>query len=614
MRIKWFSFIRIVGLISVLTYHFYRNSYPGGFIGVDVFFTFSGFLITALMIDEFARSNRFCLLAFYRRRFYRIVPPLVISILVVVPLTYLVSPDYITGLGKQITAALGFVTNYFEILSGGSYETKFIPHLFIHTWSLAVEMHFYLVWGLIAFLIAKIIGKKQNEDGATRVANFKIAIFLLSMVFLVASATLMAVKSRGLTDYSPVYFDSLTHLFPFFLGAAVATLTGIKSISRPFEGLIRHTNRWLIVALMALSFAGIFALGFKMDFDSRATYTGGILLASILASLAIVLARMLHDHTPNIDEPKWATFIAATSYSMYLYHWPLFVIFSQVTNTNLAVALTIAVGLPCSALSYYVIEPAIAGKETKMDDRLLHSKALKGLLVLVTILLVAVTGYTVKKAPNLTQLENRLWLGGLEQSKDQMSTYKDVMVDAHIVSVNGYTPVDKIPAGVSIIGDSVTAGARDYLLSHIPDSTVDAQANRSMDLAYTTIIAAQKNHVLRKNVVLCIGTNAHNGSEQQLMRLINDLEPGHHLILMTPYDRRANPTWNSSKFADFERATAPHYDFISLTDWQKLAGEHPEVFNGTDGVHFVGRQSGNIIYTQAIDEGLAAAKDKPVKK
>ena len=69
MRIKWFSFVRIAGLVSVLTYHFFKSAYPGGFIGVDIFFTFSGFLITALMLDEFAKTQRFRLLAFYRRRF-----------------------------------------------------------------------------------------------------------------------------------------------------------------------------------------------------------------------------------------------------------------------------------------------------------------------------------------------------------------------------------------------------------------------------------------------------------------------------------------------------------------------------------------------------------------
>ena len=76
MRIKWFSLVRITGLLLVLLYHYFQDVFPGGFIGVDIFFTFSGFLITALLIDEFARKKEIDIQGFFKRRFYRIVPPL----------------------------------------------------------------------------------------------------------------------------------------------------------------------------------------------------------------------------------------------------------------------------------------------------------------------------------------------------------------------------------------------------------------------------------------------------------------------------------------------------------------------------------------------------------
>lgn len=216
MRIKWFSFVRIAGLLAVLSYHFFSNAYSGGFIGVDIFFTFSGFLITALMIDEFAKSRQFKLIKFYQRRFNRIVPPLLLSILVVIPFTYFVSPDYITGLGKQVAAAIGFTTNYFEIATGGSYESKFIPHLFVHTWSLAVEMHFYILWGLIVALIAKRIRHSQLSQGEA-LKTFRVRLSMLSMLVIIISVSVMGLQSFDLTDYSAVYFSSLTHCFPFLL-------------------------------------------------------------------------------------------------------------------------------------------------------------------------------------------------------------------------------------------------------------------------------------------------------------------------------------------------------------------------------------------------------------
>lgn len=616
MRIKWFSFVRIAGLVSVLTYHFFKNAYPGGFIGVDIFFTFSGFLITALMIDEFAAHGHFKLLAFYRRRFYRIVPPLILSILVVIPLTYLVNKDYITNLGKQVAAAAGFVTNYFEILTGGNYESKFIPHLFVHTWSLAVEMHFYLVWGLLVALFSSIISR-MNYTATRKSRILRWVIGTLSLILAGESFLAMMSSSEGLTDFSAVYFSSLTHIFPFFIGAVLASLTGISSTTAAFERLMHHVNAKSVTCGLLLSFVALGWLGLHLQFAARITYTGGILAASLLAATAILLARMLHTVTPGVQEPRWATFIAAISYSMYLYHWPLFVIFSHLVSVSQAVALTLILSIPLSALSYYVLEPLIAGKHPRIlkpdfnVSRLSYATAITGGILLL------LAGHTIAHAPRLTGLERQLWVSDLYQSTDKMDTAKQVIMAAAAAKAAAKQHqklAAMIPSGVSIIGDSVTLGARDYLSKHIANSTTDAEGERTMDLAYQVMMTAQKNKVLRQNVVICIGTNALDNTDQQLENLIRDLAPGHHLILMTPYDQRADPSWNSSKLAVFERTLPAKYNFITIADWQQLAAKHPEVFKGTDGVHFAGRLSGNIIYAQAINDGLNAARQTALKK
>ena len=118
MRIRWFSCVRVLGLLWVLLYHFYPKYFPGGFVGVDVFFTFSGFLITALMIDEVDRTGRVDMQAFLRRRLYRIVPPVVLMLLVTLPLTWLVRLEYIADLPTQVAGVLGYVTNLYEMLTG----------------------------------------------------------------------------------------------------------------------------------------------------------------------------------------------------------------------------------------------------------------------------------------------------------------------------------------------------------------------------------------------------------------------------------------------------------------------------------------------------------------
>jgi peptidoglycan/LPS O-acetylase OafA/YrhL len=616
MRIKWFSFIRIAGLLSVLTYHFFQNSYPGGFIGVDIFFTFSGFLITALMIDEFAKTRQFKLVKFYQRRFNRIVPPLLLAILVVLPFTYLVSPDYVTGIGKQIAAAMGFTTNYFEIATGGSYESKFIPHLFVHTWSLAVEVHFYILWGLIIAGLVQWM-HKSNSNQKEMVVSFRSMIAFISLVFAAVSVILMGLRSFNLTDYSAVYFSSLTHCFPFFIGALTASFTGITMVPKRFQQTLNQARLMPTVISLVLAFVFLAMLGFVMHFDSQKTYLGGILIASLVTAFAIVKARTLHNLTPNMIEPKWETFIADISYSMYLYHWPLFVIFSQRMNTISAVIMTIVIGVPFSALSYYIIEPLLAGKQPRDIKKTTLLKPIKLGLAAGGLLLLIIAATVIKTAPGLTQLDQKLWISSLYQARDNMTTSKTVIqadVKQQQAAKDKHKQAVTIPKGVSIIGDSVTAGTREYLQQNVADSTVDAAGERTMQLAYDVMMRAQANHLLRENVVLSIGTNALPGSNEQLEKLINDLKPGHRLILVTPYDGRADATWNSFKLAQFERTLPKKYNFITIADWQKMAQKHPEVFAGTDGVHFAGRHEGDVIYAQTVNEGLKQGAKTPVKK
>ncbi|WP_225047317.1 acyltransferase family protein [Lacticaseibacillus kribbianus] len=636
-RINWFSLVRITGLILVLTYHFYPDALAGGFIGVDVFFAFSGFLITSLMIDEFASSQDFDLLGFYRRRFYRIVPPLVLSVLVVLPLTLLVSPDFRAGIGQQVTAALGFVTNYFEIATGGSYETKFIPHLFVHTWSLAVEMHFYVLWGAFVFLLARFVRHFGGRPSALTV-SFRMGLALFALVFGGGSILLMNLQAAGLTEFSPVYFSSLTHGFPFFIGALLATLTGITARPYWFEALGRRANAWWPALLMLAAAAGLFGLGRWLRFDQLSTYQYGMLLAVGLACVMIFAARVLHEATLGATEPWLVSFLADTSYSMYLYHWPLFVIFSHLMPTWQAVLVTIGLGLVLSSLSYYVIEPIIAGRAAKIGPWRPRGWVLGVPIALLALALSGIGVWTVRDAPRQTALQATLEVGGLYQDQDQLGAAR-----SQILAVSAPKPKAKpaatapakpapkvtdyraynqkstaekhdIPAGVSVIGDSVTLGTRQYLGAHVAESTVDAEGDRTMNLAYNVMMAAQKANTLREFVVIAIGTNALDDYAAQTAKVIKDLAPGHKLVFMTPYNREAGPDWNSTKLGELERKLPDKYDWITIADWGQVAPTHPKLFEGTDGVHFAGRREGDILFAQLVNSALIQAAKRPAKK
>lgn len=622
MRIKWFSLVRVTGLALVLLYHFFQTKFTGGFIGVDVFFAFSGFLITALMVDEFGRSGDFKLLAFYRRRFYRIVPPLFLAVLLVIPLTFLVGHDFVTNIGRQIAAALGFTTNYFEIATGGSYENKFIPHLFVHTWSLAVEMHFYILWGLVAFSGAKLI-KRLTKKAERALPRFRAFLGILAFLLASGSFAAMYVGAAGLTDFSRVYFSSVTHSFPFFVGSLLGVLSGIKYPLPLFKSIMAHGNKYVASAMMYLSFVGLVSLGYWLKFDQLLTYRGGLLVATLLAGLMIYSARILHDKTPNTAELRWITFLADVSYSVYLFHWPLYVIFSHLMKNWQSALLTTVLSILLSALSYYILEPVIAGKPAHVFSHTLNWHQLQAPIIVVGLALVGVTGYVVKDAPQLSSLEQNLWISGIYQDVDKVAATHDMALAAttkpQAAAVKGQpapaqrpAPTD-LPKGVSIIGDSVTLGTRRYLGEHVADSAIDAEGDRTMDLAYKVMMEQQKNNLLRQYVVICIGTNALDDYAEQTMKLVNDLAPGHKLILMTPYNAQAGADWNSTRLGDLERTLPNKYKFITIADWGKIAAQHPEVFEGTDGVHFGGIEAGDILYAKVVNQALAAAKHTPAK-
>ncbi|WP_019786894.1 acyltransferase family protein, partial [Streptococcus sobrinus] len=357
MRIKWFSFVRVTGLLLVLVYHFFRKALPGGFIGVDVFFAFSGFLITALLIDEYHRKRSIDLLGFFKRRFYRIVPPVVIMVLVTMPFTLLVRNDFIASIGRQIVAAFGFMTNWYEIFIGSNYENQFNPHLFLHTWSLAVEVHFYIFWGILVWWLSK-----RKLTGV----NFRGAIFLASTALFFSGYLIMFISSFLVDNVSFNYFSTFSHSFPFYLGAIYATMSGVADTTKRFK---KNVERWSLRRILAQfvgSFALLVLLGFVLSYEGQLTYLFGFALASLFACLMIYAARALHDKIPAIDEPVVITFFSDISYGIYLFHWPFYIIFSQLMPNWLASLLTFVLSTIFAALSFYAIEPMIAGKEPKM--------------------------------------------------------------------------------------------------------------------------------------------------------------------------------------------------------------------------------------------------------
>lgn len=603
MRIKWFSLIRITGLLLVLLYHFFQTVFPGGFFGVDVFFTFSGFLITSLLLEEFGQKGKIDILGFFRRRFYRIFPPVVLMILVVMPFTFLVRQDYVAGIGGQIAGVLGFMTNFYEMLTGGSYESQFIPHLFVHNWSLAVEVHYYILWGLAVWLMSK-----QAKTGG----QLRGMVFLLSSITFVVSFLSMFIGSFIVSSYSTLYFSSLTHVYPFFLGSVLATLIGVRHTTP----LLKRLNQTLDLKQTLLVFSAglgvLLLLTFFVKFNYLFAYLLGFLLASLAALLMIVAARLLHEKTPTIEEPKVISFLADTSYAVYLFHWPFYIIFSQLMSNLPAVILTTIFSYLFASLSFYVIEPFIAGKNSSLLQKVKEIPHIQpifagsiGFLSLLTLIVMLI-------APQVGAFETDLMVNGLNQAQTNITRTKTMADQAEASRYN-------IAEGVSIIGDSVTLRATPGLKEVLPDAQTDGQVSRNTKQANAIMLNHSQNKVLPKIVVIATGVNNPEDYKADIDSLITNLPKGHQLVLVTPYegDKTQATQPYVEQYASYVREVAQKYPYIEVADWNQVAKDHPDIWKGTDQVHFgsdnTKLEEGAKLYAETIASAIKALADKPVK-
>lgn len=603
MRIKWFSMVRVTGLLLVLLYHFFQKLFPGGFLGVDVFFTFSGFLITALLIDEFSQSKKIELLAFFRRRFYRIVPPVVVMVLVVMPFTFLIRRDFVAGIGTQIAAVMGFVTNFYEMMTGGSYEAQFIPHIFVHNWSLAVEVHYYLLWGLAVWFLAQYCKTAGQLRGS---------IFLLSSFGLLISFLSMFIGSLLGFSFSGLYFSTWTHIYPFFVGSILATLTGIKQMTGLLKKIIRS---WSLREACLVFAAGAGLLGVMMlwvKFDSLFTYLLGFLLASLSAAAMILATRILHEKTPDLKEPLVLTVIADTSYGVYLFHWPFYTIFSQLMGNLPAVMLTSLLSLAFAGLSFYVIEPIIAGKSPAFLGWDLHFTQLKKVLAMSSVGLLLISLLAIGLAPKIGAFETDMLVNGLHQADTKLNRTKSLAEKGEASSYN-------IADGVTIIGDSVTLRASTPLKEVLPDAQVDAQGSRNTAQAREIMSNNAAAGGLLKTVVVATGVNIVFNYEEELNELVKTLPKGHRLILVTPYDGNSDKYDNpvAEKHAQYARELAKKYAYVTIADWNTTAKQHPGIWVGSDHIHF-GEDADTIaaggrLYAQEIQKAVTKAADGPVK-
>jgi peptidoglycan/LPS O-acetylase OafA/YrhL len=337
--------LRALAVIGVLAFH--DDRLTGGFLGVDLFFAVSGFLITTLLIDELQRTNTIDLIGFWGRRLRRLLPAVMVLLVVVVIFFRLFADT-----GQWIIArndapwAQFYVANWHQISSGAGYWDAFAaPSAFEHLWSLAIEEQFYVVWPLLVI-------------GAWRIGRTR-ALGTLTGIGIIASFVAMLTIYDG-GDPTRVYMGTDTRAFSLLCGAFVALPAIRHAITAGMQKFRRAASGLTAALIVALGF-----MWFTVDGQSEWLFRGGLLAHSIASSLLAILVASSSSRLSVIFSWRPLAYIGRLSYALYLWHWPVFIFCTSerldvdgLTLTAIRMGITLAL----SIASYLLVEQPIRHK------------------------------------------------------------------------------------------------------------------------------------------------------------------------------------------------------------------------------------------------------------
>jgi peptidoglycan/LPS O-acetylase OafA/YrhL len=598
--------LRALAVIAVLLYHGDQSWIPGGFLGVDVFFVISGYLITCLLLSDFQQTNGIGLKRFWYRRARRLLPALFTMLFVVSLYAILFLPDVLDQLRGEVISALLYVENWFLVFRDLSYfQSAGRPPLLQHVWSLAVEEQFYLFWPLILMVALTVWGKSKKA-------------LLVGVLAGIAISTIeMAILYHPYTDPSRVYYGTDTRVATLLLGAALAFVWA------PWR-LIGRTGRSAGVVLDAVAVVSgivLFWMFLNMGEFSPGLYRGGFLLVAIVS--ALLIAATVH---PASKLVPWVLgfavfrWIGIRSYGIYLWHWPIYMVtrpHSDVPLTGIPLlVLRLTLTFVVAALSYkYVEEPVRHGA---IERRWAQFRAAPGEVQrrMVTRIGFAATGIAIGLILIVVGLGN----GGSAAAPSGFPQRTAVALgpNAPASTVAGETttvpavtttvaPAGSPPA-VTAIGDSVMLGAANQLIATIDGmfatptvphvTTVDAAESRQFAAGVDVIQDYKNRGALGQYVIVQLGTNGtiDPGEFDRMMGILSDREK---VVIVNakvprPWEQQVNDTLEGE---------VKKYKNAVLLDWHGYGDAHSEFFYD-DGIHL--RPEGAEAYARFVAQSLGS--------
>ena len=631
--------LRALAVIAVMIYHADPSWLPGGFLGVEVFFVISGYLITLLLMAERERDGRINLGAFWMRRARRLLPALFAVMVALAIWTTIAKPEALGKVRGDLIAGFFYVSNWFQIWVGAGYASSgdFAP--LRHLWSLAVEEQFYLVWPLVMAVVLR--------GGTRRVA--RPVLWMLGVVAAVTVVTSLAVHGgpigecsitpeaywtfgdRCIAKADALYLSTITRSTGLLLGAVMAMLWRPVAVMR--GPMARRGLLLDLIAVLGLVGLALVATRYHFVIDDRVAeatvadtglFRGGFALTG-LATVAVIAAiahrRSLTGRLLGVSPLLW---VGTRSYGLYLYHWPIYQIIRGVAGRALSLwqfAFAMIVTVAVAEASYRFLETPIRRGDLGERWRRFRHRAAAGprriatVAVALVVVLSLVSGVRVATADlELNEIEQSILVGS-----SSVTDISELLADSPVTAttVSEPAPINEGDAGVAsdptgeatttvppisvaparepipylAIGDSVMLGAAPILAER--GYTVNAQQSRQMKDTVPFMQQLRDASVFGQAVVVHLGTNGYF-SEETLDAFLEPLSEVPVIMLTV----RGDLAWRDHNNDILKARDAEADDNLIVIDWEAESRNCVgECFAG-DGIHLAA--DGQIFYANLI--------------
>ena len=569
--------MRAIAVLAVFLYHAGVGWMPGGFLGVDVFFTISGYLITSLLLSEYQRGGHIRLGQFWLRRARRLLPAVGVMIAVTMIVAAIVEPERMTALRGDAISSLAYVANWHFALGHQSYFDQFQrPSLFRHLWSLSVEEQFYLFWPLAFAAGMSLLGRKR--------------LLLGVLAGALASLALMWILFDP-TDSARAYYGTDTHAVGLLAGVALALVWS------PLQLRQARSGRWCGPALDAI---GVVALGYLAlsllqvhDYDLALFHGGYLWLALATATVLAVIAHPAARLGGMLARPP-LIWLGLRSYSFYLWHWPVLALTRPGLDVSLPrgilIPLQLLAVLALADLSYRFVELPFRGKRklpALPDGWLRVARPALAFAVVAIVVLVGWSGIVSTGSRHL------------DPGVAAASTAEFAKVTVQQSAAGRAAPQgDKSPRIVAF-GDSVMVGARDKLAARLgPRFSMNAKVGRQADEFVDLAQGLKHNGGHVDALIIQMGNNGplYGNEMEDLRKATSNVG---ELFLINDH---APVSWQDESNHALAEASAtwPH---TTLIDWAPVAAAHENLL--WDGIHLTPGGAG--VYTRLIAHAVHSA-------